>query len=341
VNRPLFLFGLIFLLLGVSGAGPLAAATRAYESVRLFGTDYVDARQLGQRFGLTAHWLQTGKKLRLKSRWTTIDFAVDRLEITLNGLRLFLGEPVIARANSLWLGRSDAEALLGPILAPTVAKPVPALRTIVIDPGHGGNDPGNRNLRLGLTEKQLTLDVALRLERLLEAQGYRVVLTRTGDRRVELDERTALARRVGADLFIGIHFNAFPQPHINGTETFVMTPRYQPSSPQAERDPKLIATRHPSNRFDPWNALLGYQMHRQLVEHLKLADRGLKRFRYRVLCTVECPAVLVEAGFLSNDGDGRKIADAAFRQKIAAAIAAGVKANAATLARARAAKPAP
>ncbi len=316
---------------------PGATVTQAqpapgYKSVRLFGVDYVSAAEFAQRFRLTTQWIVPQKKLRLTSQWTTLDLAADSIEVWLNGLKLFLGEPVVSRSGTLYLGRRDAEQLLRPILSPGSAKPAPALRTIVIDPGHGGNDPGNQNPRLKLTEKTFTLDVAKRLERLLKAQGYRVVLTRTSDRRVELDERTEIARKARADLFISIHFNGFSSSRVSGTETFIMTPRYQRSSPQAERTASMVSTNFPSNRFDHWNALLGYQMHRQLVEHLKQEDRGLKRFRYRVLCTIECPAVLVEAGFLSNDAEGRKVASPAYRQKIAEAIAAGVKANATTLA---------
>ncbi len=329
--------GAALLMLGVLSCGMAATAQNSrarsgYSSVRLFGVDYVEAGDVAQRFGLTTSWITPRKKIRLKSERTTIELAADSVEMWVNGLKLFLGEPVVSRNGELFLGLRDAEQLLRPILSPGSSGAVPALRTIVIDPGHGGDDPGNQNSRLKLTEKTYTLDVAKRLERLLKAQGFRVVLTRTNDRRLELDDRTEIARKARADLFISIHFNAFSESRVSGTETFVLTPRLQRSSPQAERDTSMVSTQYPGNKYDHWNALLGYQMHRQLVQQLKLEDRGLKRFRYRVLCTVDCPAVLVEAAFLSNDAEGRKVATAAYRQQIAEAIAAGVKANAATLA---------
>jgi len=307
------------------------AAPPAYRSVRVFGTDYVDARDFALRFGLSAEWVAPRRKMRMRSQWTTLELTVDSIEVRLNGLRLFLGEPAIRHRGSLYLGRRDAEAMLGPILSPRLGGPPPALKTIVLDPGHGGNDPGHQNHRLRLDEKNHTLDVAKRAQQLLKAQGYRVVLTRQTDRRVELDDRAAIAKQAGADLFISIHFNGFRDSRVGGTETYVMTPRHQRSSPAAEQTRSMVSTEYPANRFDPWNILFGYRMHRSLMDELKRTDRGLKRFRYRVLCLVECPAVLVEAAFLSNEVEGRKVATAAYRQQIANGIAAGVQSYAAAL----------
>lgn len=313
----------------------LHSADSAYNTVRIFGADYVDAREFGKRYGLTAKWVAPNKTLRLQSRWTTIDFTEHRVDFTLNGLQLFLSDPVVARGGSLFLSEKDADLLLRPILSPGSETPIPTIKTIVIDAGHGGNDPGNQNRRLKLQEKRMTLDVAKRLGRLLTSQGFRVVYTRKNDRHVDFDDRTAFIRKHRADLFISIHFNAFTNAGVAGSETYVLTPRGQRSSPQAERDKSMVATAYPGNRHDHWNILFGYHVHRQVVQALGLRDRGLKRFRYSVLRSATCPAVLVEAAFLSNDTEARKVASAAYRQKIAAAIAAGVKAHATALKRLR------
>ena len=95
-----------------------------------------------------------------------------------------------------------------------------------------------------------------------------------------------------------------------------MTPLNQRSSQQAERDNTMVRTKYPANVYDRWNAVLGFQMHRAIMAGLKSSDRGLKRFRYSVLRSVQCPAVLVEAGFLSNDPEGKKISTGAYRQRI-------------------------
>jgi N-acetylmuramoyl-L-alanine amidase len=331
-------------LLAAAGALAALAATTparsapAYDTVRLFGTDYVDARDFGARYGLSAEWIAPREKLRLRSQWTTIELTADSIDVSLNGVRLFLAAPVVARNGSLYLGEDDIAHTLGAILSPKFPGRVPAVRTIAVDAGHGGNDPGNQNKSLKLDEKVYTLDVARRLERLLKRDGFRVVMTRTRDRAVGLEERTAVAARAGADVFVSIHFNSFTQPGVAGAETYVMTPRGQRSSPQAERDDRMVAASFPSNRHDLANILLGYQVHRHLIGELKPVDRGLKHFRYSVLRTAECPAVLVEAAFLSNPAEGRKVATAAYRQQIAAAIASGIKAHAEMLDRLRSGK---
>lgn len=327
------LFSAFVLLAFVATFPSSARAASGVPSVRLFGHDYIDARDFARQFGLTPQWVVPQKKLRLKSEWTTIDFTVHDADVILNRLRVFLSEPIVAHRGSLYLARRDADDLLAVILRPSSRRPAPRLKTIVIDAGHGGHDPGNQNPRLKLQEKQMTLDVAKRLERLLRAEGYRVVQTRTTDRYIDFDARVALIRKSRADLFISIHFNGFTDPSVAGTETYVLTPRHQRSSPQRERDRRMVTTAYPGNKHDHWNALLGYHMHRQLVEGLGRPDRGLKRFRYRVLREATCPAVLVEAAFLSNDTEGRQVGSAAYRQKIAASIAAGVKAHAAALRR--------
>jgi N-acetylmuramoyl-L-alanine amidase len=307
----------------------------------LFGVDYVDARDFAERFGLSPGWLEPQKKLRLQSQWTTIELAVHRDELSLNGTRLVLSEPVVAQNGSLYFAKGDAELVLAPILSPPAAGTSRVVKTIVVDAGHGGEDPGKQNHGLKLDEKTFTLDVAKRLERLLKAADFRVVMTRKNDRTVELDERVAIAEKAHADVFVSIHFNAFTDAAVAGAETFVTTPHRQPSSPARENDTSMIATAFPGNRHDGWNAVLGYQVHRHLAGQLKSPDRGLKHFRYHVLRMVDCPAVLVEAAFISNAAEARQITSAAYRQQLAETIAAGLKAYAAAVDRSAGRKVAP
>jgi N-acetylmuramoyl-L-alanine amidase len=183
----------------------------------------------------------------------------------------------------------------------------------------------------------MTLDVALRLKKVLETRGYAVELTRSDDRRVELEERANLAARAKADLFLSIHFNALPPTvagRVTGSETYVLTPQFQRSSGDEKKDKKAELA-FPGNRLDYANAVLGYCLHRQLLTDLRSSDRGFKRARYIVLCYAECPAALVEAAFLSNNAEARRIATPEYRQQIAQAIASGVGAYAATLAAAQ------
>lgn len=315
---------------------PPARAARI-PTVRLYGRQYENLQTFARWFGLTFRWTEPARRARLESRWTRIDFEQDSREITLNHLRVFLGDPVVTYHDDIYVSRLDAEKLLTPILAPNLGASVPRLKVIAIDPGHGGNDHGTANRRLHLEEKTLTLDVARRVRKLLEAEDYRVVMTRKSDRYVALDRRAELANRAGADLFVSIHFNAAAGAggaRVRGVETYTMTPRHQIST-QPERDKDMIAVAYPGNRSDFWNAVLGYQMQRELVGRLKTGDRGLKHRRLAVLRAIKCPGVLVEPGYLSNLAEGERLRTARFRQQVAEAVVAGIRAYARVLHRVR------
>ncbi len=308
------------------GSGPIK---------RFLGASYLDLRPWVATYGLTSRWLETGRRLQLTSDYTTIVVEADRREVTVNGMRVYLGEPIVASAGTLWLGTVDARDLLGPILRPAgVAGMVPGLRVICLDPGHGGNDTGTQNKALKLDEKRLTLDVAQRVKTQLEAKGYKVIMTRTTDRYVELEDRADYANRARADLFVSIHFNAFPQPSVHGTETYILTRRGQRSSSSSKRE-NSDNIGLPGHGADPWNAVLGYALHRQLITKLGSLDRGLKFARFKVLTLINCPGILLESGYLSNDAEGRKIATPAYRAELANAIVVGIDNYAAQLKRAR------
>ena len=314
----------------------LTAAPAAPAVVHIQGKEYWDVRDVGQSLGLALQTTPRSEAASLRSRWTRIDFATDSQDARINDLHVFLSDPIASDHGRFFISRRDVDDLIRPILFARATPAPEPVRTIVIDPGHGGNDHGNENTRLHLQEKVYTLDVARRLARLLAASGFRVVMTRDRDQRVELEDRVALAQRVHADLFVSVHFNSFTTPNVSGAETYVMTPEYASSTPAAEHDTSMRVTDFPGNAFDHWNAVLGYKVHRNLVDALGAEDRGLKRYRYYVLRMCPCPAVLVEAAFLSNSFEGLKVSTAAYREKIADAICDGVKAYADTVERSRA-----
>ena len=341
----LALAGLVFVLGGqelmaVSRSTPLRPSTAAVSSpgvVKLGGVEYVDAADFAKKFGLKASWIKSGERLALRSATTRIELQADSREILLNGTRIFMGEGARLYKRTLRISKIDADRLLLPILRPaSVPTPAPQLWVIALDAGHGGRDPGKENKKLRVNEKTFTLDVVRRAEKLLVKQGYKVVLTRKSDTYVELGDRPGAASKAGADLFISVHFNAVANnvERVSGTETYTMTPQYQRSAGESTRD-SMDAIANPGNVNDHWNALLGYHMQRALLADLKTSDRGLKRGRLAVLRLATCPAVLVEAGFLSNTAEARKIATPEYRQKIAEAIADGVKNYANALATAR------
>jgi N-acetylmuramoyl-L-alanine amidase len=248
-----------------------------------------------------------------------------------------LGEAPVYHQRSVWISWIDTEKLLAPLLRLGRDRPRP-VHTIVLDPGHGIPDNGAENKHLGLKERVLTLDTAFRLKKILEAQGYKVVMTRTTDygispdKKLDLRSRAELATEVKADLFISIHFNSAGQyvpgenvAGVHGTETFRFTPRYQIPLRRSVHRPEDDDP-NPGDKNDQWNSLLGYCIQRAALDEISSYDRGLRHDQIAVLRLAPCPAVLIEGGYLTNDAEARKLATPAYRQQIAEGIANGVRA---------------
>lgn len=317
----------------------------------LRGTDYVSLREVAQRFSLKAAWAKPEVTMTLSdARGVRLVLEGNEHDFYFDNLRIFLGAPVLHYKDGLWISLLDAIKIVAPLLRPATHfafLPQTAPKLIVLDPGHGGIDPGAENKRLRLNEKTLTLEVALRLKPLLEARGWRVLLTRTEDRELSRDKKTDLlmrneyANRQKADVFLSIHFNSAPD-NITGIETYVMAPRSMRSTGDELGD-EMTKVAYPSNRFDYANLLFGAEMHRALRATLKTPDRGYKRSRLAVLRMLDCPGVLVECGYLSNETEARRLATPAFRQQIAEALAAGLDnyASALTALRTQANSPTP
>ena len=208
----------------------------------------------------------------------------------------------------------DVSKTLVPILSPKKVKQ--NLRTICIDPGHGGEDTGKRDG--GRYEKTYTLLLAKELGRLLKSAGYRVVLTRTSDKSIELTDRPLVASRSKADLFVSLHFNGADVASAQGVEVYCMTP-FGSSSTNAGGEGADSPT-SPGNRFDERNVQLAFELQKLLVQRLEREDRGLRRARFAVLRDATMPAVLIEGGFMSNSAEARWIYSEPGRLKLAQSI---------------------
>ncbi len=239
------------------------------------------------------------------------------------GAELRLGFPLKMTNGLLWINEMDLRKNIEPLSSPF---PLPiGSKTIVIDAGHGGSSPGTTSV-LGLgAEKTYALDWALRLQTLLERSGWRVFQTRTNDVDVALSARVAFANEIGADLFISLHFNsAAPSREQNGLETFCLTPQGMPSTLTRGYEDNAGLT-FPNNTFDEDNLKFAMTVHRSILKIAGPADRGVRRARFMaVLRGQNRPAILVEAGYLSNPKEAEAIASPQYRQKLAEAIAAAL-----------------
>jgi N-acetylmuramoyl-L-alanine amidase len=329
-------------------APPSAPASRLWPFKRLYDVDYVDVRAIAGRFDLKASWVTMDRVMQLADARGRVRLRCEirNRDCLVDGLRVFLGETTVFNQGSLYVGRIDVIKTIAPLLnLSECASRLPAPpRLIVLDAGHGGADPGTQNLALHLDEKNVTLDVVLRLKQLLEGRGYRVMLTRSDDtklapaQRADLERRAEIANQAKADLFLSVHFN-HAAPSVTGTETYVMTPQFQPSS-GAGRD-NAVDKAFPGNQQDFANVVLGYHLHRSVLAGIHSADRGFKRGRLLVLCFAECPAALVEAAYLSDSADAKRLATPEFRQRVAQALADGIDEYSAALAALHPAAPGP
>jgi N-acetylmuramoyl-L-alanine amidase len=208
----------------------------------------------------------------------------------------------------------------------------PAGPIIVLDPGHGGSNPGARGV--GIVEKKLTLILANQVAERLRTRKITVELTRTDDRTLTLRQRVAHANRIPADLFVSIHANASPTRSQRGFETFVLTPRgvdvdgralrADTPTPRPGVAPEIALVLDDVERgASQWKAAdLAARMQRELRERRgNPGDRGVRQDAHHVLLGATMPAVLVEVGFVDHPIEGKALADAGTQKRLADAIA--------------------
>lgn len=210
------------------------------------------------------------------------------------------------------------------------------VQTVIIDPGHGGSDPGAGGG--GETvEKRLTLQLARQLKAGLErALKVRVVLTRTADTSMSLDARSALANQYKGDLFISLHLNASPNSSARGAETYFSS--FEASDTEAMRtaavenksagdplyDLQLMLWDLAQSRYLDQSQTLAGLMQAELNEALGLRNRGVKQAPFRVLLGAAMPAVLVELGFLSNPSEQQRLLNSEYRSELTSSLVRAV-----------------
>jgi N-acetylmuramoyl-L-alanine amidase len=237
-------------------------------------------------------------------------------------------------------------ALSAALLAVSLSARAPAF-VAVVDPGHGGPQEGALS-PAGDKEKDLALEIGRRIAARLRKLGGRVILTRTGDIEVPLANRAAIANAIRADLFVSIHMNSMPTAEARRASTGVET--YFLSADATDARANAVAARENADRLagepeidpaDPVSAILSdladqaslegssrlaYAVHEELVSTLAAEDRGVKQAPFYVLAGARMPAVLLEVGFISHAEEAARLRDPAYQERIAEAVAEGVRA---------------
>lgn len=308
--------------LGIGCAVPPSgsAQVRKLQAVRYAGRSYIALKDLAAMYGLPLV-LPGGKALLIRGQYTSLQFTTDARMATINGCLVWLHAPIVKAGGRWSISDADAQFAVDPLVRPAAYLGARGARTIVLDAGHGGKDPGTMSGG-GIREKDLTLDIALRTKKHLEAAGQRIVMTRDTDRFWELADRPYLAARGGGDVFVSIHLNSAASRSVKGVETFVTAVENAPPTAAATLIRKYPAV--PNNQFNHSNTILGYQIQREVVNITRAEDRGLKRARFVVLRNSAMPAALVECGFLSNPQETQKLSTPSYRETLALGLAQGI-----------------
>ena len=209
------------------------------------------------------------------------------------------------------------------------------IRTVVLDPGHGGSNEGAVGVA-GVYERFITLHTAQALQERLTTQfpDLRVILTRTDDVDVGLSERTHLANLYEADVFVSLHYNSAVNPEAHGVEVFYLASEEpHPLEPLAEEQTihgpggatvQSILLDLERDRLHGQSAGLAEALHLSLIAHTSAFDRGVRQNQFRVLRGALMPAVVVELGFLSHPEEGLRVLESSYTGAIVDALTAGL-----------------
>lgn len=183
----------------------------------------------------------------------------------------------------------------------------PKTEVIIVDAGHGGKDAGTCSSREGYEEKYLTLETAFLVCDCLKKLGYKTVMTRTHDVFVPLETRAEIANTLSADLFVSVHYNHSASPEAKGIEVFYYK---EGKTPPSQR---IVESKE-----------FGSQVLKKIISHTGAESRGVKQANFAVVRHTHMPAILIEAGFLSNPAERCKIKDQKYQHTLAQGIAHGI-----------------
>lgn len=240
----------------------------------------------------------------------SLGLAPGKREATISGYRVRLSTPVAQDASGeLMVSETDFVKLIDPILRPTYINERRDIKTVILDPGHGGTDSGNKTPLLN--ESVYTLQLAQELAEELKKQGLNVVLTRNGNHDVSDTERVEVAANCHNAIFISLHLNG-GRSDVYGVETYTTAP--------LAADKRAME----GNRHDAANAALAFALHSHMVAATKAPDRALRRAYYTLLNTMPCPAAMVMVGYCTNEKEAANLAADTYRAELVKGLAAGI-----------------
>lgn len=299
-----------------------APASAGWEVAKIEGRDYVSVESMKRFYNFTK-LTRSGDSVVLENAKLVVNLRIGGNECLMNGVKFVFTHPVATVGDKFYVSRMDLAKLIDPVLRPSFIQNAGEFRTVILDPGHGGKDPGATN-SLG-TEASYNYKVAERVKSLLTAKGYKVIMTRDSNTFLSLQERVDFANAVRENaIFVSIHFNSGGRA-ARGIETFTLSP---PGVSHYGRGPIAADNQaRVGNEHDSANIALATAVHGKILRHLgkNTFDRGIKRARFSVLSGVSHPAILLEGGFMTHPYEARLIDNETYRNEIAVSIMEAVE----------------
>lgn len=293
---------------------------------KINGVQYIPLSEVRTHYKLTRERTEGRQKVYEVPEKIQIRVQARSQDMYMNNMKFVLSYPIADHpSKGLMVSNMDLHKIIDPVLRPTYIGNRREFNTVIIDPGHGGHDSGARN-RIN-READLALSVAKKLKERLKPMGYQVVMTRETDNFISLQERVQIANKYKNAIFICIHFNDGGSS-ARGVETFTLAPAGTSSTMSRNvRNDALQGNSQDSMNIALATAVQGHMLKGPLAvkESISMLDRGIKRARYSVLCTIKHPAILVEGGFMSNAQEAQLISTERYQTFMAASLAAAVR----------------
>ncbi|MES2439486.1 MAG: N-acetylmuramoyl-L-alanine amidase [Verrucomicrobiota bacterium] len=308
---------MMVLFMTVGPANAQATASSGWEVTKIEGREYVSADSIKRFYNFTK-MARSGGSLVLENSKVEMTLKIGGTECLMNNVKFVFSQSIATVGEKVYVSRIDLAKLIDPVLRPNFIQNAGDFRTVVLDPGHGGKDPGATN-PYG-TEANYNVKVAGLVKKQLEGKGFKVVMTRTTDIYQSLQERVDFANSVKENaIYVSIHFNSGGRA-ARGIETFTLSP---PGISHYGSDWKASDNQtRAGNEHDSANIALATSVHGSILRRLgkNTFDRGIKRARFSVLSGVRHPAILLEGGFMSHPYEARLIENEAYQNAIAAGI---------------------
>jgi len=307
----------------------------------------IPLQEVCNRYHVSWQWDGVTQVVLMEYRGNISKALVGSATVLIGQQQIILSAPLRRENSTIYVPEDFETKVLAPFGVPVMGlSPIESssrVHVVVVDAGHGGKDRGTMSSSGGMDEKEIVLDVAKRLEMLLESAGIKVVMTRDTDDFISLPERTVIASRSGADLFISIHVNSNQDHAVNGLLVYYLESISRKSLYEEQRKENariflqsIGANDSPTlqgivtDMMDTVKTSQSQRLAKSIVREareepgVKVRGDGLRLCRFFVVRNTLVPAVLVETGFISNRQEHSKLTSPIYRQKMAEIIARGV-----------------